>query len=152
MSRWPLFVVTLVALTSSPGLADPVKGSPIDIFGGPKSDDAASASIEMQSYCRAEVDIIVTQTYAATLFIEGSSFSAPTEAQWFPEPFPGQTVEPNGAAKGVNISASPPTTGPWARRLHYDFAVLHTKLRFRTSVHSGQGGGTMQALLTPLPC
>jgi hypothetical protein len=112
------------------------------------------AVIDMRSYCRAGVDVAFTRTFAGEVAFEGTSGDPTSPAtRWFPEPILNQKAGADGTFVGVTFGSSGSSDPSAVGVQHLRFDVDHVALRLRlTSVHSGQGGGTIQVILTPLPC
>lgn len=141
-------VLIAFALCAAAAQADPVKGASLDVFNGAATAPTAPAIVDMKAYCRAHLDIVATATFSGEFSIQGSSAAA--GAPWFPIDVPA----PNAidARRGVfHVSGGQSTTSQTLMSL--DFAVPQLYLMIApVSVHSGQAGGTIQAILTAQPC
>jgi hypothetical protein len=148
-------VISAFLTVGAPAVADPIKGNVVDVFGGAVSAaPTAPAVIDMRSYCHAGIDVILTRTFAGEVLFKGTSEDpASASSRWIPETVPGQSVERDGTSAGVPFASTGSSSADAIVVRHLRFDVDHLSLRIRlTSVHSGQGGGTIRATITPLPC
>ena len=130
--------------------ADPIKGAALDVFGGPvaTTPSVAPKIVDMKAYCRAHLDIVATDTFSGTMQLLGSA--SLSSGPWFPIDVPAPyaiTAQPGT----FNVHAGPNVGSH--RVFSLDFSVPQLYLMVALpSVNSGQGGGTVQAVLTPQPC
>lgn len=146
-------IVLTSAVTPASAFADPMKGSPIDVFGGAVSTRAADKVIDMLPYCRATLDIVLTGSFVGTVSFDGNSGGN----VWFKDaPELGQVVNFDGTIRGHTFSAHQPPGAPmasWTQVQSYTFTATHRYLRIvLRSITSGAKGGTIRAIVTPLPC